>query len=513
VFARFAAASDPSDYLPLVAGQKWTLRSPAVGKPIILEVLSMHDNQFDVKFENPWINSVMTFQPQGGKYVLTALTMGGQSAPPSSDVYYDFTARDGQSWKNHIGTLTLVSRSKTVRTRTRTYTNCAEIQEINSQGNKLYWFFAPGVGYVQFGEGPQAFVLDEAASGLSAAATEPPVVQPPPLSAKASVGSGNTWIALAANPAPNEGYTPQTVKRRFEQSLSAGVTYVYLSPKWNELEPQPGKYQFKDLDFLISEAVSAGLPLVCNLRGIDTNQRAMPPDLTSKSFRDPNVKDRMTNLLHAMLPRMHGKLRYMLIGNEVDGYFKGHQGEIGEYRDFFASAASVVKATLPGTPVSLSITFDGLSIADNQLKPLLQQTEFLALTYYPLHPDFTVRDASDVPADFGRMIQVAHGRKILLQEVGYPSSAINGSSEEKQAAMFAAVFRQLQKHSEDFIGANFLFMSDLSDSVVDTLARYYSLPNADSFKAYLKSLGMLDDGGKPKKSWEVFQEQSQLLRK
>jgi hypothetical protein len=510
---RGAAASDPADYLPLIVGQKWTLRSPAVSTPVVLEVLSRHDDQFEVKFDNPWVNSVMTFQPQAGKYILTALTMGGQSVPASNDVYYDFTVHDGQKWKNHIGTLTLISRSKTVRTRTRTYTNCVEIQEINSQGNKLYWFFAPGVGYVQFGDGPQAFVLDEASSGKSPAETPISVVQPPPLTAKRGVGSDRTWIALAANPAPDEGYTPQTVKRRFEQSLSAGVTYVYLSPKWNELEPRPGKYEFKDLDFLIGEAVSAGLPLVCNLRVIDTNQRAIPSDLMSKSFRDPKVRDRITNLLRAMLPRMHGKLRYMLIGNEVDGYFKAHQGEIGEYRDFFALGASVVKATVPGTPVSLSVTFDGLSIADNLLKPLLEQTDFLALTYYPLRPDFTVRDATDVPSDFGRMIQVAHGRKILLQEVGYPSSPINGSSEDKQAAMFAAVFRQLQEHLQDFIGANFLFMSNLSDSVVDTLAKYYSLPNGERFKAYLKTLGMLDDGGHPKKSWDVFQQQAQLLRK
>ena len=79
--------------------------------------------------------------------------------------------------------------------------------------------------------------------------------------------------------------------------------------------------------------------------------------------------------------------------------------------------------------------------------------------------------------------------------------------------MFAAVFRELSTHSQDFIGANFLFLSNLSDEVVNSLAKYYSLANADRFKAYLKTLGMLDDQGRPKKSWEVFQQQAQLMKK
>ena len=131
----------------------------------------------------------------------------------------------------------------------------------------------------------------------------------------------------------------------------------------------------------------------------------MPPDLMGKSFRDSKVRERFKGLISAMLTRMHGRLRYMLIGNEVDSYFRGHPGEVSDYSEFYKVGVAGVKAIVPGTQVSVSITFDGLGIADSLLEPLLQQTDFLALTYYPLRPDFTGRNPGDVPSDFNRIIQ------------------------------------------------------------------------------------------------------------
>jgi hypothetical protein len=55
-----------------------------------------------------------------------------------------------------------------------------------------------------------------------------------------------------------------------------------------------------------------------------------------------------------------------------------------------------------------------------------------------------------------------------------------------------------------FVGVNFTFMSDFSDSVVKGFTAYYHMPGADRFASFLKTLGMFDDRGRPKKAWEVF---------
>ncbi len=510
------AARNSGDYLPLAVGTKWVLRSKSVSTPIVLEVTSKSGDGYELKFDNPWVSSVLTLRPANGAVTVTGVSMGGQRASvPAGTVYYDFNARDGQQWSNRIGTMTLLSSRKKVTTSGRNYQDCVEIREVNSKGDQLFWFFAPGVGFVQFGEGAWAFVLDEASSRLPGQRWAAPVEDnrpKPPARPGARGARSDVLIALAANPASVQGFTPRAMTERFEESVRAGVSYVYLSPKWNELERQKGRYNFKDIDFQVDEALRYNLPLVCNLRILDTNQRSMPSDLQNRSLRDRELTDRLVAMLRALMPHLKGRARYILIGNEIDGYFKQHRGEVQDYADLFRTGAAAIKLMQPGANVSVSITYDGISEADSLLRPILEETDFFALTYYPLRPDFTVRDPDDVPSDFRRIISAARGKQILLQEVGYPSSPTNNSSEERQAELFRAVFEQLRSHGDVFIGAYFFLMSDLPDSTVNDLARYYSLPNADRFKAFLKTLGMFDDHGRPKKSWEVFQQEAQRVK-
>jgi hypothetical protein len=508
------------DYLTLAPGKRWVLRSSSSAQPIELRIEAGEHGSFQLQFNNPWINSVLLLEPIGQKMLLLALTMGGQtkwySDPP---VYFDFGLPEGQKWSNTIGTMTILSRHRTVQAG-QTYQNCVEIKELDSTGSQLFWTFAPGVGFVQFGEGKTAFVLDERSSDLVGKTTESAESISETKRQEASTGSfprtpavtTGAWMALAANPAANESFDAETVNRRFEQSVHAGASYVYLSPKWNELEPRPGKYNFKDLDFQISQAVQHGLPLICNVRIVDTNQTSIPADLEKRSFNDPQLRERLLSLLAALMPRFQGRAKYMLIGNEVDGYFKGHPGEVADYRDLYLAAATQVKQIQPDTPVSTTITFDGISVADGLLKPLMDATDFFSLTYYPLTPDFVVRDPDSVQGDFARIKVAAHNKKILLQEVGYPSSPLNKSSEEKQATLCRNVLNQLRTHKADFIGAYWFTMCDFPDSVVQNLAKYYQLAEAARFKSFLGSLGMFDQHGNPKKSWLVFSEQAPLLK-
>ncbi|MGB8472917.1 MAG: hypothetical protein WCE61_02390 [Candidatus Acidiferrum sp.] len=507
------------DYLPLSIGKRWVLRSPTTPKPIVLRVVGEEHGSYLLEFNNPWISSVMLLEPKDQKILLKALTMGGQTKPyPDPPVYFDFGAVDGQKWSNSIGTMSIVSRHRTVNAG-RSYHNCLEIKEVDPNGSQLFWAFAPGVGFVQFGEGKWAFILDEKASdlvgGTIATSASPSGAGTPatPALSRTPVETKGPWIALAANPAANEPFDARTVTSRFEQAVNAGVSYVYLSPKWNELEPHPRRYQFKKIDFQIGQAVQHGLPIICNVRVVDTNQRAIPPDLEKRSFNDPRVRERLLALLAALLPRFRGHGKFMLIGNEIDAYFKGHPNEVSDYRELYLAAAKQIKQLQPGTPVSTTITFGGISLADTLLKPILDSTDFFSLTYYPLTPDFIVRDPGTVRGDFARMRAAAQGKKILLQEVGYPSSPVDKSSEEKQAAFCRNVLEQLRTDRGTFIGAYWFTMSDFPNSVVQNLAKYYKLPGADRFEAFLGSLGMFDRNGNPKKCWRVFSEEAPLLKR
>jgi len=205
-------------YLPLDPGRRWVLRSPASPTPIVLEVLAAKEGEARLRFDNPWIPSELRLLSRDGRVYLTGLTMNGQTAElPPGTLYWDTAAPEKHQWASSIGHYQVVSRHKRVRAMGRDFENCIEIEETNLKGNQLNWIFAPDTGFVQFGEGKDAFVLVSAAS-------------------PAAPRAAGIRVGLAANPFANEGYDSRSVQARFRQARKAGVNLIYLSPKWNEIE-------------------------------------------------------------------------------------------------------------------------------------------------------------------------------------------------------------------------------------------------------------------------------------
>ncbi len=503
-----AAAQQAEDYLPLTTGRTWTLRSPAVGTPIVLQLQPAGRGLLRLRFENPWITSLLTIRMDAGKVVLTALDMGGGVATmPENTVYWDFTRGKGQKWNNGIGEMTVVARDLTVRTKAGTFNNCIRIQEKNKKGDRMYWTFAPGVGFVQFGEGGGAFLLEQVSTSSSQpeSQTAPTARRRAPRQEPAVAGASRVMVALAANPFAGESFSPRSVRARFEDAVHGGISYIYISPKWNEVETGRERYKWNDIDYQTAQAAEQDIPIVLHIRPIDTNQRAFPQDLMRKPLDDAELRRRYLKTAEEALRRCRGRARYVLIGNEVDSYFGAHRNEIGPYGAFLDGVISRLREVDPQLQFSLSIGFNGLDMAEGALRPLYDRCDFFGITYYPLTPDFKARPASVVPGDFQRIIRVAQGRKVLLQEVGFPSSPTNGSSEKLQADMFGAILDAVRREGPNrFIGINFCFMSDFSDDLVRSFSAYYNMPGADRFKSFLGTLGMFDKQGRPKAAWGLW---------
>jgi len=505
-------AEDNSQYLPLTVGKTWVLRSNAVGTPMVFEVVAKIGDGYRIRWDNPWIPSLLTIIPKGGKFYVSAVTMDGQSSPmPEDTLYWDFTASKGTKWSNKIGALMVVARDKIVRTDNKTYKDVIEIRE-----NNQYWSFAPGVGFVQFGEGNGAFVLDEKASDAAVSAFTPSTTPgPKPNPPKRLTGNHRgdmPVIGVQANIFANEPLTPTTVHSHYQQSLEAGITFQGFSATWAKLEPQKGKYRFNEIDTNIGQGVRANIPVAYTLSIIDTGMKTVPDWLKNTSWDDPKMQQQLLALIDAIAPHFQGRLRWVMIGNEVDPYFEKRGDEGRSYAELFRVAADRFRALVPGVQVSHTVTFAGLPMENGVLKPVFEQSDFLSVTYYPASGDFRFRDPSTVFTDFPKMIAAARGKKLLLQEVGYSSSPLNDSSQEKQAQFYTNVFSQLRANANDFLGANFLFMSDFSDAVVDDLVKYYNAPGAVRFRAFLQTLGMFDGQGQPKKSWTVFQREANKMK-
>ncbi len=490
-------------YLPLEIGNRWELTSN--GQRMTLEVVGRAGSAYRVQWQNPWVRTEFHFTLSGNQVMLAGLDMGNGVAPmPAGTVYFDFDLREGGNWPNALGVMTVLSRNRDVSAPAGQYRNCIEIRATDKKKFSTYWTFAPGVGFVRFGQGSGAFVLSAFTNGSGAHA---PAAQTPrrPAAPQGATVSRPLYVSLDSNPPPNEGYSADSIRNRFRMAVEAGVTYTSFLPKWDEIETSPSRYRFDDVERRVSMAEQFDLPISLNVRVVDGNNRSMPSRYKGWRFDDRQMAAKLGDLLRAIGPRFRGRVKWISLGNEVDHYFNGHRSEIGEYGRLLANVMSVVREQFPGARFTVNFSEQRLSDLGGLYRPITSMMEFYSFNYYPINSDFTVRDPGVVPGEMNAMIRAAGDAPVMFQELGYPSAQLLGSSPEKQAHFVQAACQVLRDNRGRVFAATFNWMSDLPQSVVDQLGGYYKMSNSEKFKSFLGTLGMFDQGGRPKPAWQQLQ--------
>lgn len=511
-----SAAMAQSPYLPLAEGNRWELRF--ADQSMVLRVAGRSSDSVRVRWENPWNRTEFLFIPRGNRVLLSGLDMGNGVAPmPPGTAYFDFDMRQGGSWSNVLGTMTVMARDRRLETPAGRFENCIEIRATDKNNFSTFWTFAPGVGFVRFGRGDASFLLTSYSGGDRGRPDDDRRRrQEPPHDADAPARNPSgtqpaIFLALDANSASGEGYAPDAMRKRFHMAVDSGTTYTSFLPKWDELESGAGQYRFNDLDQRVNFAEECGVPISLNVRVVDGDHRSIPSAYQRWNFDDPRMSRALDGLLRAVGPRVRGRVKWIALGNEVDHYFDGHRSEIGPYAKLLHNVMGTIRQQFPGALFTVNFSEQRLDQLHDRFAPITSTVDFYSFNYYPVNSDFTVKDPDSIGLTMDRMIQAAEGKPVMFQELGYPSSEILHSSEEQQARFVANAFEELRRNRGKVVAATFNWMSDLPQEVVDQLGRYYGMANSDKFKAFLGSIGLFDRNGRPKRAWTEFQRQAARL--
>jgi hypothetical protein len=284
----------------------------------------------------------------------------------------------------------------------------------------------------------------------------------------------------------------------------AGARGAFVSKTWRDLEPTAGTFS---LDSLASDVDFAGNQrghaILVGVQVLNTTAKATPSDLAMTSFDAPEMKSRFHALVDALLPKLNSHVKWLSIGNEVDVYLGAHPGEWATYESFLRDAFAYVRAKAPQLSLAVTFTFEGARGTNNAaVAQLNAASDALVLTYYPLGAMFAVKDPALATADVPQMVTLAAGKPLVLQEVGYPSSTMLGSSEDAQSQLVANVLTAWQRQGGAKVPfVNFFLEHDLTSMLCDQYAQYYGLGGDANFKAYLCSLGLRQSNGTAKKAW------------
>lgn len=122
-------------------------------------------------------------------------------------------------------------------------------------------------------------------------------------------------------------------------------------------------------------------------------------------------------------------------------------------------------------PAALQIgaTFSAQSLTGTlapSIASILQKSDVVVTTYYPLDASFAARPPSGVAQDLDALPSqlggdAAPALPILLQELGYPSAAANKSSPDQQKALYQALAQALTGRRARF---PFVSINGLNDS-------------------------------------------------
>jgi hypothetical protein len=256
---------------------------------------------------------------------------------------------------------------------------------------------------------------------------------------------------------------------------------------------------------------SSGLKLSLSILPISTNVNLMPSNLSGMAFDNALVVCRFQKMLEFVFSKIPNvQLVSVQFGNEIDAYPAANQVSFwSQYWNFFTQVSATVKTLRSGVKVSVVSTLYGAigqstnTLAQGGLQQIYKAADIVAVTYYPLTSDFTVKNPSVVEGDIGSLVKLYPSQTIYFNEIGYPSgSSYDGSSQALQQQFVSQVFATWDKYPEQIGKMSLLRLNDLSLSEAQSRAVEYSLGTNNAFVEYLETLGLVSYSGSNKAGYQ-----------
>ncbi len=319
-------------------------------------------------------------------------------------------------------------------------------------------------------------------------------------------GPGAPLLGLVANPVDAAVARGDSNLAAITLAKSTGVNMIQEGDNWHDLEPTPGAIDMARLALRAQVNTALGLAPAHTFRIVDTNQRATPADLAATAWDDPAMFARVDAAVDSILASMATESPVMFsLGNEVDAYFGTHSTELPAYVRLLRREIARIHTARPGVPVGCCTQSPPGNPTAWVGDTLNTYTDVRVYTYYPMvNPsDFQFRPPTTLEGDLDGIL-AAGPSPVYLQEVGYASSPVCGSSLSAQAE-FVSRFRHwhARQSRAKLLGASYFLFTDWTGATLDGLTTYYGF-TSPGFRGFLGTLGLRDSSGLAKPAWEAW---------
>ena len=222
--------------------------------------------------------------------------------------------------------------------------------------------------------------------------------------------------------------TLQQAQDAYAQAASTGIGRSNVYMIWPVVEPQQGSFNWRPYDLLMGLNREQHLNVTLYLSIVNNEQLGPFPDWVGKnpSF-DQKLANETSSALDSILSRYY-IVDYVIIGGDLNIYFRDHPNENPKYVDYFNSVYSQVKAKHPNVKFGNWFSLNDLINHYNMdMVKKLDQRDFVAYSYSPVDLLFYQTKGPDQEAkNLQNMLNYSGGKNIALMEIGWATDkAVN----------------------------------------------------------------------------------------
>lgn len=318
-------------------------------------------------------------------------------------------------------------------------------------------------------------------------------------------------LAITANPRAIPAPQPADLVAAVDSSIAVGARGIVQTWAWSTLEPDSTLLNVQQLIDDVRYARSRGLTVFLGIQPINTVKREVPADLATVAWDDPRMMRRFDRLLDALAPIL-GEVTYLSVGNEVAG-FLGRAAQWPAYTTFMSQVVASAHRRVPSIKVGATLEYVDAATQTTYTRALIAVSDVAIFTLYPFNlASFNVAPPTISNVLFDNMLTLAGTKPVVLQELGYPASPLNQSSETQQAAFFTDAIAQWRARSDRMPFVSLFLLHDFTPQQCSDFEVYDNLPNQPQFYSFLCTLGLRKADGTPRPSWGAVRAATAWLR-
>lgn len=309
-------------------------------------------------------------------------------------------------------------------------------------------------------------------------------------------------------------------KDALRQMHSWGVKIVEIGQiAWADTETEPGKYDWtyakkvlkinkeEDLGFVF--VADIGMFINPGLNG----KPKLPKHLKNLPFDDPQVIKALSDLYKSFFDLEGSQsVKYLFQHFEnADDSFKKKEADRARVKKLLKKSFIAAKKIRPDIKTGVCIeSYKDPHYPAHMIKDWNTDIDTDVLPVISFGPNHFEKNAE---ADFEKLLKLAAGKPIALNEFWYHSSKKADSSPEKQAQFVKEMYALLKKHHRDIEFATWYEYKDLGWFTANFIGAYLSVIClnpllAGVFKDRMGSCGMIDNKGKEKPALKVWKEEA-----